>query len=253
MSGSQILLRELCEPATRSDAKGFLKSRPVRVWIWMPPPSEPSVMSAVEPLTTSTLLIKSAESWRNSVPRPAPPPYMSVPPADCTPCPSISTRVRSGPLPRTATLTPSPKSPRSSATPDMREIASPTLRSGREPTSSATIESIAVAAFFLRSMLDCCEARVATTFTCVILPSSVLAVSCGSCASATLPATSDATASDTATLIRFGWIRLVSIFFICSPCFLILCIRSLPASRGRRRRDDAHAACGAGRSSFRAM
>jgi hypothetical protein len=38
---------------------------------------------------------------------------------------------------------------------DMREIASPTFRSGSAPTSLATIESIAVAAFFSWSVLDC--------------------------------------------------------------------------------------------------
>ena len=61
----------------------------------------------------------------------------------------------------------------------MREIASPTLRSGSEPTSSATIESMAVAAFFLRSMLDCCDARVPTTSTCFIASSAPAAGGAG--------------------------------------------------------------------------
>ena len=204
-SGDQSLLSDPCEPATRSDTNGSLKSRLVRVLITTPPPSEPSVMSAVDPFTTSTLLIRSADSERNSVPRPLPPPFMSVPPADCTPWPSISTRVRSAELPRMATLMPSPKSPRSSATPEMREIASPILRSGKAPTSSATMESMAVAAFFLRSMPDCCEARVPLMTTFLMSPAAAAMVASpgASCAMARLPATTEARAMETAALIFF--------------------------------------------------
>jgi hypothetical protein len=86
----------------------------------------------------------------------------------------------------------------------MREIASPTFRSGSEPTSSATIESIAVAAFFLRSILDCWDARVPTTLTWLTGLASSAAGVCVSWARAALAATSEASAIDTAALSCFG-------------------------------------------------
>ena len=122
------------------------------------PPTPPSVILACVPLTTSMDWISSEASSRSSAPRPAPP---LVPSTDM---PLISTRFRSGSTPRIETCEPSPNS-RESCTPVTRESASPTFLSGNWLISSATMESVTVPAFFLRSMAEAIERRVPTIST----------------------------------------------------------------------------------------
>ena len=86
-------------------------------------------MSAVVPLKTSMDLMMADGNSRRSAARPPPAlrPPDSAPLVFKTVMPSMSTRVVSMPLPRTEMPWPSPLSPRSSATPAMREIASLTF------------------------------------------------------------------------------------------------------------------------------
>jgi hypothetical protein len=134
----------------------LLKSSGLRVVMRTVPPMPPSVRSAVLPLTTSIEAISSEASSRSSAPRPAPPLLPS------TEAPLISTRLRSGSTPRIDTCEPSPNS-RVSCTPVMRDSASPTFLSGNWSTSSATMLSETVEAFFLRAMALWIEPRVPET------------------------------------------------------------------------------------------
>ena len=169
---------------------GLSSGRVVRMLMVEPMP--PVGTFAWPLLYTSTELMPSEARLPKSKERPDgsfPPPAVGI----CRPL--SSTRLKSGPKPRTVTRAPSPRS-RSMETPVMRCRDSAKLLSGKSPMSSAVIASTTPSRFLLRSMDRLRLWRMPTTTTSSIT-SPCAAAPATSCPWATPPAM----VSDTAAAI----------------------------------------------------